>query len=280
MIEYNLTHTGEFMETKKIRVCGPQTPAWRRRVPRFLALSLLAAAGVTCQAADWSATNVQVLYGTQYADDFGIDDEKKAVFTFEHANGWAYGDNFFFMDVSNATDRGTSYYAEFSPRLSLGKITGKKMSAGIVKDVLVAGTLEMGEDLRAYLLGIGLALDLPKFAFADINLYARQSKRDWLAQDTDTGAQVTIDWLLPFKLGTVDFAFEGFADYAWGEKGGSAPKANNLITAPRLLVNIGSLVSGKPGSLQAGVEYQIWRNKFGIEGVDEDVPQIMVKWTM
>lgn len=280
MIEYNLMLMGEFMETGKTFVQPPKKSTRWRKIPHFLASSLLLPAGLACHAADWSATNVQVLYGTQYADDFGIDDEKKAIFTFEHANGWAYGDNFFFMDVSNATDKGTSYYAEFSPRLSLGKITGKKMSAGIVKDVLVAGTLEMGEDLRAYLLGVGLALDLPKFAFADINLYARQSKRDWLTQDTDTGAQITIDWLLPFKLGTVDFAFEGFADYAWGEKGGSAPKANNLITAPRLLVNVGSLFGGKPGAVQAGVEYQIWRNKYGIKGVDEDVAQIMLKWNM
>lgn len=30
--------------------------------------------------------------------------------------------------------------------------------------------------------------------------------------------------------------------------------------------------------MQAGVECQIWRNKFGIDGVDEDVAQAMVKW--
>jgi nucleoside-specific outer membrane channel protein Tsx len=240
---------------------------------------MLATAG-GAEAADWSSTNVQLLHGTSYADDFGIDDEKKTIFTFEHADGWKYGDNFFFVDVSNPETEGTAYYAEFSPRLSLGKLAGgEPWSFGIVKDVLLSGTIEMGQDLHANLLGIGLALDLPKFAFADFNLYARKSYRDFAAEDTDTGWQITIDWLLPFNIGGSKWAFEGFADYAWGEEGGSAPKEDNLITAPRLLVDIGD-AWGAPGHLQFGVEYQIWRNKFGIDGVDEDVPQVMVKWTI
>jgi len=244
-------------------------------VSRVLALALLATAGTTSQASEWSTTNVQLLHG----DGYELGDNSMAIMTLEHANGWKYGDNFFFVDVSNPTAKGTGYYAEFSPRLSLGKITGKAMKFGIVKDVLLSGTQEMGEDLRATLLGVGLALDLPKFAFADFNLYYRESTRDWLANQTDGGAQITIDWLLPFSVGTQKMAFEGFADYAWGEKGGSAPKADNLVAGPRLLIDSGNWF-GAPGEVQIGVEYQIWRNKFGVKGFDEDIPQVMIKWTM
>lgn len=253
------------------------TQAPGHRAPRIASglLALACAAATSAMASEWSTTNVQLLHG----DGYELGDDSMGILTVEHANGWKYGDNFFFLDVSNPMAKGTSYYAEFSPRLSLGKLTGRNLAAGIVKDVLVAGTLEMGEDLRSYLLGVGLALDLPKFAFADVNLYYRESERDWLARQTDGGAQVTIDWLLPFTLGGQKFAFEGFADYAWGEKGGSAPKADNLVAGPRLLVDIGDWV-GAPGTLQFGVEYQIWRNKYGVKGVDEDVPQVMIKWTM
>lgn len=263
------------MKLRQSPVSLPQPQSRWQKLSHTLALSLLASASVTSQAAEWSTTNVQLLHGEGYE----LGDNSMAIMTLEHANGWKYGDNFFFLDVSNPASQGTSYYAEFSPRLSLGKISGKELSFGIVKDVLLAGTLEMGEDLRAYLLGVGLALDLPKFAFADLNLYYRESERDWLAAQTDAGAQVTIDWLLPFELGGQKLAFEGFADYAWGEKGGSAPKADNLIAGPRLLIDIGNWV-GAPGTLQFGVEYQIWRNKFGVKGVNEDVPQVIVKWTM
>ena len=68
--------------------------------------------------------------------------------------------------------------------------------------------------------------------------------------------------------------FEGFFDYAWGED----PLEDNIITAPRLLVDVGGLAGWGENQLQVGVEYQIWRNKFGIDGMDEDVPQAMVKW--
>lgn len=253
-------------------------PSRRLAVSTVLAAAALSA-NISVQAADWSSTNVQYLYGTNYADTFGIDDKDKVVFTFEHANGWKYGDNFFFLDVSNPGNKGTTYYAEFSPRLSFGKISGNSMAFGIVKDVLLSGTWEMGQGLRAYLLGVGLALDLPHFAFADFNLYWRQSERDFIATDTNAGAQITIDWLVPFKVGAMKLAFEGFVDYAFGEDGGNAPKEDNLIAGPRLLVDVGDMW-GTPGQLQMGVEYQIWSNKFGIKGVDEDVAQLMVKWTM
>lgn len=226
-------------------------------------------------AAEWSTTNVQLLHGNGYE----LGDGSMSIMTFEHANGWKYGDNFFFLDVGNPTGRGTGYYAEFSPRVSMGRISGNTLKFGPVKDVLIAGTQEMGEDLRATLVGVGFALDIPKFAFADINFYYRESNRDWLAEQTDSGAQITIDWLLPFEIAGQKFAFEGFADYAWGEKGGSSPKADNLVAGPRLLIDLGNWV-GAPGTLQAGVEYQIWRSKYGVDGVDEDVPQLMIKWTM
>jgi len=250
-------------------------PVCRQTIFRCLAMAMLAAISIDSRAADWSSTNVQLLYG----DGYELGDNSMAILTVEHANNWKYGDNFFFLDVSNPTAKGTGYYAEFSPRLSVAKMTGKEMKFGIVKDVLLSATQEMGEDSRANLVGVGLSLDLPKFAFADFNLYYRNSERDWLASQTDDGAQVSVAWLLPFSLGNQQMAFEGFADYAWGERGGSAPKADNLVAGPRLLIDVGNWF-GSPGSVQVGVEYQIWRNKFGVKGIDEDIAQIMIKWTM
>jgi nucleoside-specific outer membrane channel protein Tsx len=238
---------------------------------RTLSCAALLCLAQGAHASEWSTTNVQLLFG----DGYKLADDSMSILTFEHANGWKYGDNFFFVDVVNPDARGTGYYAEFSPRLSFAKMTGANLKFGPVKDVLLAGTQEMGEDLRATLVGIGFALDIPKFAFADINFYYRKSNRDWVAEQTDSGAQVTIDWLLPFSIAGQKFAFEGFADYAWGEKGGSSPKADNLVAAPRLLILIGA-----SGTLQAGIEYQIWHNKYGVDGVNEGVPQFMIKWTM
>lgn len=224
-------------------------------------------------SADWQSTNVQILNGSDYEDLGGaIDDKEKTIFTFEHANGWAYGDNFFFLDVSNPNAEGTAYYSEFAPRFSLGKMTGKDLSVGFVKDVMIALGWEFGQGLHAVLYGVGLPLNLPGFAFSDINLYARESTHDTFGE-SDSGFQLTFDWLYPFTVGSTKWAFEGFIDYAWGEDGGDNPKEDNIIAGPRLLLDIG-------GGMQFGIEHQIWRNKFGIDGVDEDVTQIMFKWQM
>ena len=140
----------------------------------------------------------------------------------------------------------------------------------MIKDIMIATTIEMGQGVRGKLIGIGLPLKLDGFAFADVNFYLRKSDRDFAADQTDMGYQLTLVWKRPFSIGSAKMSFEGFFDYAFGEDSGSAPKKNNIITAPRLLLNL--------GSVEVGIEYQFWKNKFGIDGVDENVAQVMAKW--
>ncbi len=233
----------------------------------FAAAGLLAAGPVLAGAATWSSTNIQYLVGS----DYELGDKTRSIITLEHVNGWKYGDNFFFVDIENPMRKGdatqTGFYGEISPRFSLGALTGRKLSFGIVKDVLITTTLEAGGGFHNYLYGIAVDLNiLPVF---QINYYIRNE----ITAPTDLGSQLTLVWLAPFGAGPVSMVFEGFLDYAWGNK----PSEDNLITGPRFLVDVGKAWDA-PGTLQAGIEYQIWRNKFGIDGVDEDVPQLMVKW--
>jgi nucleoside-specific outer membrane channel protein Tsx len=162
----------------------------------------------------------------------------------------------------------TSLYSEFSPRLSLGKISGKKLAFGPVKDVLLAGTVEMGNGFHNYLYGVGFSLDLPKFAFFDLNVYVRNA----LGQKGTT-YQITPAWALPFSIGSAKLMFEGFADIAGSE--GTAK--SNIDFQPRLLLDVGNYM-GSPDSIWLGVEYIYWHNKFGVDGVDEYAPQAMLKW--
>lgn len=230
----------------------------------FAVVTLFLASNVWAGAASWSTTNIQFLSGSGYE----VGPDSRGIMTVEHANAWKYGDNFFFLDVTNPDRTGTGYYAEFSPRLSLYKMAGSELSSeGLVKDVLLSFTGEFSAG-RSYLYGAAVDLNLPKFAFFKVNWYIR----DEVSSD-DEGQQITLAWLLPFKTGTLAWSFEGFFDYAYGLDN----KEDNIVSAPRLLADIGGLW-GSPGVLQAGVEYQIWRNKFGIDGIDEDVPQLMLKW--
>ncbi|MCR6654044.1 MAG: hypothetical protein NVV73_22335 [Cellvibrionaceae bacterium] len=224
-------------------------------------------------AAQWSSTNVQYLYGDRYTDVGTNTEVSASIITLEHVNGWKYGDNFYFVDITNpdrgASKLGTGYYGELSPRLSFGKITGKDLSFGIVKDVLITTTAEIGSGFHNYLYGVAIDLDIPKTPVAQINTYVRNE----IGPGKVPGYQVTLVWLTPFNIGNLSFAFEGFFDYAFDQDHAE----DNIITAPRLLLDLGK-TWGVEGVLQAGIEYQIWRNKFGIDGIDEDVPQFMLKW--
>lgn len=238
----------------------------------FAAACFLLSAAENARAggsANWSSTNIQYLYGTQYE----LGDETRSIITLEHVNAWKYGDNFFFVDITNPDRKGTltdtEYYGEISPRLSFSALSGRDLSFGMVKDLLFTSTAEIGQGFRNYLYGLAVDLNIPNVPVAQINYYRRNEP----GSGTELGHQVTLVWLAPFDIGGTSLVFEGFFDYAWGND----PKEDNIITGPRLLLDVGKFFDA-PGTLQAGVEYQIWRNKFGIKDVDEDVAQVMVKW--
>lgn len=244
-----------------------------------LALSLLAPFTAADEAragsALWQETNVQYLWGGNFKslETKSSKDNSRSTVTLEHADAWKYGDNFFFFDVTNPeinrNGPKTSIYGELSPRLSIGKISGLDLSAPYLKDVLVAGTLELGDGFHNYLYGVGFSLNLPGFNFADLNLYLRNS--------ASKGAtfQVTPVWQVPFNVGKASMIFEGFVDIA-GEEGDSV---FNIDAQPRLLLDLGKFW-GSAGCLYLGTELIYWHNKFGIDGVNEFAPQAMVKWVL
>ncbi|MES3007668.1 MAG: outer membrane protein OmpK [Pseudomonadota bacterium] len=276
------------MNVNRSAISTPRNSPVSTAVPRTLLKSLLLLAGfmpasfAMAGAATWSSTNVQYLSGSAYESIFfnpvkgALDstEESASILTVEHVNEWKYGDNFFFADVTNPDRNGgsfaTSYYGEFSPRLSMGKISGKGVGTGLIKDVLVTTTAEIGQGFHTYLYGLAVDLNLPNTPVFQINYYARNET----TPGSDMGSQLTLVWLKPFTIGELDFTFEGFFDYAFGMDHAE----DNIITAPRLLFDLGD-TWGAPGLLQVGVEYQIWRNKFGLDSIDEDVVQAMVKWT-
>jgi nucleoside-specific outer membrane channel protein Tsx len=271
------------------------------RTVKTLILAALLAAPVAvvndahAGAAVWQSTNFQYIWGAGFRNPtFGANgpvqdvnghvastkDSNRSTITVEHADAWKYGDNFFFFDITNGeftrrgTDKKTSIYGELSPRLSLGKISGQDLSYLFVKDLLLAGTLEVdggaGGGFHNYLYGLGFSLNLPKFNFADLNVYVRND-----TNQSGVTYQITPVWQVPFTVGKADFVFEGFSDIA----GPEGDLSFNIDFQPRLLLDLGK-VWDKPGNLYFGTELMIWHNKFGFKGVNEFAPQAMLKWVL
>lgn len=234
----------------------------------------------TALASTWSSTNVHHLYGFNF--DPTLSKEKHGTLTLEHASGFAYGDNFFFLDITHAigdTNYASSLYGQWNPRFSLSRITGAGLSAGPIGDVLLTGELGYGSGgglyQREYCGGVGFDLKIPGFAYFGLNFWLRDTPyREGVTY------QISPYWGAPFSVAHLNFLFEGFLDFIGpeGEAGKGAGKAEMaLITQPRFLLDLGS-VWKKPGNLFVGTEVAVWWNTYGIEDKEEFVPQSMVKW--
>lgn len=219
-------------------------------------------AGNPALGVEFAQTSLMLQHGSGYK----IEHREKWLFTLEHFNKWKYGDNFLFVDVSHS-DAGTSVYGEFHPRISLSRLTKSSVSFGPVKDISIAAEVEFGDDIFNYLYGLGFDLDIPAFSYFNVNVYIRDNPD--LAGST---YQITPYWRLDVPAGKTSVIFEGFADFA-GSEGASAA---NIIVQPRLLIDLGGLWDA-PGKIEFGMEYSYWRNKYGVRGVTDSVPQVMLK---
>ena len=240
-----------------------------RTLPSLVLASALLAGG-QAMAGDllhWQNNSLTYLYG----HDYKIDPEIQQTITFEHASGWSFGDLFFFTDLikyntdaRNGNGDGHTYYGEFSPRLSFGKISGADLSFGPIKDVLLAFTYEFGEkDVDAYLLGPAVDLDIPGFDYFQLNTYLRKpdgsrpGKNVW---------QITPVWAYTIAVGESDILIDGFMD--WVVDNDSNRRGDyhaNLHFNPQIKYDLGKAMKWGEKQLYVGIEYDYWKNKYGIK---------------
>ena len=252
----------------------PRTKAITVNLPKsmFAAIVITLAAGAFAEPAfsqGFNAFNMQLLRGS------GFEPGRTSAtnLTGEWANAWNYGDNFAFVDVGSPFAGEAVTYAEWMPRLSLSSLAGREISAGVVRDVLLAGNVKSGEGFRAYLVGAGVNLDVPGFDFFRVNGFRRNDPNlpgaTW---------HLNMAWNKAFTTGSLHWEFGGFLNWAGaeGRPGTSAYSRPNLLSQPQLMFDLGRIF-GTPDRLYAGVEWQIWRNKFGVPGIDESVLQAALK---
>ncbi len=242
------------------------TSGRRVRGASMLMLLLLAMAQ---PARAWQASDAQLLHGR----DFKLGSSERTILTLEHVRGGELGDVFAFLDTTFRDDIGEEYYGEAYGQLSLSGVTGRAWRLGPIKDVSLslgvnAGSEPEADPFRAWLAGISLDFDVPGFRFVQLDLHAYKDEAA-----PHAGWQLTPAWDSTFHLGAQEFRFRGFADWISGRASvGGKPQ---LLTQPQLLWNLGKAL-GVGDQLWLGVEYQYWRNKYGLPGVTESLPQVML----
>ena len=222
------------------------------------------------------------------------------IITFQHAGGWEYGDNFFFMDYSRYSVNNdanfpvadsSELYGEWYSNFSLGAISGNDLSFGPVKDIgVVAGFNFAPEVDSAWILpGVRFALDLPGFAFAQIDVtgYIHQGGGSadspvFTVVDEDSSFMIDFAWAYPFKIGSTSWSIEGHLEYIDGRTQvnnfGTTELESWILFQPQIRLDLGEVLGQKAQRLFVGIEYQYWKNKLGEKGTDDNAAQLLAVW--
>ena len=248
-----------------------------RSAPMFALAVLCAQAG----AADWSDTSISVRYGSKFAEPFNTKDISKTIVALTHADGYKYGSNFFNVDLLNSDSKDPAVggksgaqeaYVVYRHTLDFGKLNGTTYKFGPFRGVgLTAGfdwntKNDIGYSSRKRMLVLGptLMVDVP--GFWDISLLALKESNapNGISRyDYDTHAMLTTAWGIP--IGALPLSFSGFANFIASkgkdEFGGDTGPETNIDM--QLMWDAGLGMGMAKNTLQIGVEYQYWKNKFG-----------------
>lgn len=263
-------------------------------MPRTLALAVLYALAPFASAADWSITDFDYRYGTRFNDNgaSGGSRIEKHLLQVENASGFSLGRSYFFLLMSKADgadNHSGDLYSEGQATFSLSKLTGRKLAAGPFTDIgitagynLGARNSAFGPNARVALLGPTLDLAVPGFNYLNVDVLAYRDDGRYngfgsgnLCGRPATTYQVTPTWQTTFALGRAKFVLDGYADFIGAH--GTCPL--QVLTEPQLRVDVGNFW-GVPDKIYAGLEIQYWRNKFGVRGVRETVPQLVLRWRL
>lgn len=252
-----------------------------------LGLALMAAAAAS-QAADWSNTSIAWRSGAHFAEPFNTKDIRKHVLQLNHASGYAYGSNFFNLDLlqSDKNDPSTKgsdagaleAYLVYRHTLEWGKATGRALRYGPLRDagftagfdLNTKGDAGYNSKKRMLVAGPTFMFDVP--GMLNVGVYGLWESNAPYSSFTqvstpryryDTHPMLGAVWALP--VGAGGLSFEGYANFI-GAKGknefGRDTKPETNIDV-QLMADLSAAVGAKPKRFRAGVAYQYWRNKFG-----------------
>ncbi len=210
-----------------------------------------------------------------------------SILTIQHAAGWKLGDSFFFVDFMDDSARDgfndKDAYGEWYPTLSLGKLSGREIKLGPIRDLAVIGGLNFGADpnVLKFVPGLRASWRLPGFVFLNTDFAAFIDSSGGLesggAPRTGNSFMIDVNWLLPIRIGGQSFRFAGHAEHIGRTTNELGDEVRDWILAqPQFTWDVGAAF-GAPGRFLAGIEYQYWRNKLGTDNGD-NVIQLLLVW--
>ncbi|HTT09369.1 MAG TPA: outer envelope protein [Burkholderiaceae bacterium] len=252
-----------------------------------IAAGLLSLGVQSACAADWSDTYIGWRYGTKFREPYNDQDITKNILNLNHVSGYAYGTNFFNVDLLLSDDKDPSapgassgaqeVYIVYRNALDFAKISGSSMNYGLMRSwgLTFGGDANAKTDAgynskkRMLVLGPTLMVNVPGFLNISVLAFweSNAPHNDYTGQSVSryqykTHPALDLNWGIPLGAG---FSFEGYGDFI-------ASKGKNEFggdTAPethfdmQVMYNITSLYDAKKNTFKVGLEYEYWKNKFG-----------------
>ena len=229
-------------------------------------LCFLLLMATNCAASNFRSGSLSYLYG----DNFKVEPEQQQTLTFEYVAAWNWGDMFLFIDHKTYDEGGSGRYGEFSPRIKLAEFGAD----GIIKQVLIASTFERGKNgVASNLYGIGVDFNTKAMRYLNVNLYQRNDP-----DIAGKGMQITTVWAFDADLSDVPILIDGFFDWTFN----SDEHHDNFHFNPQIKIDMKKWQGGHH-QWYLGIEYDYWRNKFGIKdspilSANQNTFSLLAKW--
>ncbi|WP_460994610.1 outer membrane protein OmpK [Spongiibacter taiwanensis] len=211
----------------------------------------------------WSSTALSVLHGKAEV----VSDEAVWNYRLEHLSSDHRGMVFVLLEHLRDNRDYEESYMELVGRLSLGNLSGRKLSVGPVSDVHLAFTEELGRapdyDFNNHLYGLGLDIAVPGLDYFQTNVFYADNEYG------QADVRLELVYGRVFELGNQVLIIDGLADWSSAE----ADKAASFRFNPQLRMDVGRWWGLPPRSIEAGIEYSWWHNKYGLKniaGLDTD----------
>lgn len=151
----------------------------------------------------------------------------------------------------------TTYYYKLVPRLSMGKLLGKDLSVGPLKDISFAQWISKTKDMGySYFPGIGLDWQASWISWLRTMYYwERNPGQGW------NDRRVHVDYGIPIPTRMGDFRIVGTFDHTFGLN----DQAVTTDFKPELHYDLGKALGQPGGHLWVGVVVDLIKNKYKIQ---------------
>lgn len=234
--------------------------------------------------ANWNDTYV----GARYSDGFYFPGNAhkvtQKIATLNTAGGFKYGGYIFNADYlvsdknnpeANGNDGARDIYTVSRISWSAGKILGRSMGVGVIRDVGLMTGYELnakndnyGSAGRTWMVGPSVEFDLPRGFWSMTAGWAKESNHNGIAHADvifKTAWHVESAWLVPVQVGPLPMVLKGFISKT-GPKGRDGfhfeTKPETLMRAS-IMFDVGAM-AGHPRTFYVGPGYEYWKNMYGV----------------